>query len=187
MKPDLVLKHGPDGALYLRRWNLRYKAAQALLSVLHFFGRTAWKWERGEYTPTRFYRIIRAAARVEKHHTSRSALLHNISGPDPDRALHNHPWPAFAIVLWGGYDQLVSARPTDWRVEAQVRRVERVETVRFLNILRVDEYHRIIRVRPNTWTITFTGKLLWGGWGFLVNGQHVDHKPYLGYVSQDDQ
>lgn len=163
MEPDLVLNHGADGDRYLTRWNLGYK------------------WDRF----LRAQGCRKGGTPRSPHHTSRTALVHHIEGPDPDRAPHNHPWPAIAIVLWGGYDQLVSARPATWRTVDAVRWAERLETVRWFNVLRVDEYHRIIRVRPNTWTITFTGRLLPRGWGFLVNGQHVDHKPYL-LSNQDD-
>ena len=150
LKPDLVLKYGANGGRYLARWNLKHKV-KLLLGL-----------------PSTSY------------HTSCSMLLHHIEGNDPDSALHNHPWPAVAVILWGGYYQRVACKEEgQW--------VFRQEKVSWFNVLRVNEYHRIVWVRSNTWTITFTGKLLSRGWGFLnYLGQHVDHKDYL-HTKEDDQ
>lgn len=167
--PDLALSN--NGGPYLTRWNLGFKLFVFLT---------------GMGVPTRWLRWLPQNPR----HTSRSALLHHIEGPDPDRHQHNHPWPAVAIILRGGYRQVVT--DVYWVRDGFVSMpATRFEDVRWFNVLRVNEYHRITSVKPNTWTITLTGRLLPRGWGFLVgNGKteskHVDHKNYLPN-SEDDQ
>lgn len=175
--PDKVLNHGQSGERYLTRWNLRHKfglLVQWLMLALPYRVWTAIQMPR---------RLTAWGWQQEKHYTSRSILLHHIAGPDPDGALHNHPWPAFAIILWGGYEQLVAREITDHEIAGFWE--EKLDKVRFLNILRTNQYHRIVKVKPNTWTLTFTGRRLPRGWGFLVHHFHMDHKEYLG-TTQDD-
>ena len=175
---DLLLSK--DGRPYLTRWNLGYKLRLALSR--HF--------------PTFTPRWLLDRFPAAWNHTSTSALLHHIEGPDADRHLHNHPWFAVAIILRGGYYQEVvdtTNNVVDYTPPAQFRMFvgpTKMERVRWINVLRVDQYHRIIAVDPNTWTITFTGKLLKRGWGFLVGHSHMDHKSYLkgfNITSEDDQ
>jgi hypothetical protein len=56
--------------------------------------------------------------------------------------------------------------------------VRQVFRVGDLNVIRPGDYHRIAEVRPNTWTLFFTGKKI-GSWGFLTEQGHVDHERYL--------
>lgn len=95
--------------------------------------------------------------------------LHKIDGPDPDRNPHDHPWLALCFVLWGGYCQFRHGRG-----------MSRFEGVRWFNYLRRDEYHRILSVRPNTWTLCFCGPVF-RSWGFLMSdGRHMPWREYLG-------
>lgn len=110
--------------------------------------------------------------------------LHRLSAPDADRDLHNHPswWRCF--VLRGGYTQCVERlvvrdgfpqRDYFGRLwtDPQPHRAR----VRWWNTLDTYDYHRIVSVKPNTWTICFSGTRE-RSWGFLVDGRHVDHEEY---------
>jgi hypothetical protein len=58
--------------------------------------------------------------------------LHRFVGSDPDRGLHDHPWPwAFSIILAGWY----------WE---QTRNKESLRRVRWFNFLTGDSFHRVI-------------------------------------------
>lgn len=98
--------------------------------------------------------------------------LHRIHRHDPDRALHNHPWPARCYILWGGYSELVTTRATHPTWFPRTYRCGDVNT------LSAHEYHRIVDVLPNTWTLVIAGPR-YRRWGFLVNGSHVDADVYL--------
>lgn len=93
--------------------------------------------------------------------------LHNLIGPDPDRDPHNHPWNARVLVLRGSYVQYIVTGPN------QVRS----QHIRWTNTLGAG-YHRIISVRPNTWTLTLTGPVV-RSWGFLRNTVHIHWKIYI--------
>lgn len=47
------------------------------------------------------------------------------------------------------------------------------------NILYSRAYHRIVSVKPGTWTLFLAGKRS-RDWGFLVNGVHIPWRAYLG-------
>ena len=95
-------------------------------------------------------------------------FVHRIFAPDKDRDMHNHPWPfAFAIVLWGGYEEVsVNSYGLDRRRC-------------WYGFLDVNRLSRITRVRPNTWTLMIGGPRS-RRWGFLVDGKHIDATKYLG-------
>lgn len=97
-------------------------------------------------------------------------FLQRIYKHDDNLNLHNHPWPARSLVLWGGYYE------TRW-----VKKPGEVSPVYFrhvrrgtINRLPANVFHRIHRVEPNTWTLFFHGKRL-RDWGFLVKGRFVHH------------
>ncbi len=56
------------------------------------------------------------------------------------------------------------------KVEARTRR---------WNWLTGDDYHRVLRLHGDTWTLFLTGPRR-DDWGFLVDGEHVPWKKYLG-------
>ncbi len=112
--------------------------------------------------------------------------VHLLSAPDADRHLHNHPSWWRCVVLSGGYEQDVkrlvlgaTGMPTYnflgrlWTESKPERRV-----VRWVNTFDRLDYHRIVSVKPNTWTLCFSGARE-ASWGFLVDGSHVDHTEYL--------
>jgi hypothetical protein len=58
--------------------------------------------------------------------------LHRFVGDDPDRGLHDHPWPwAFSLVLAGWYNELRRTNPLP-------------QPVRWFNTLRADTFHRVL-------------------------------------------
>ncbi len=102
-------------------------------------------------------------------------MLHNFHRPDSDRYLHNHPWRwAFSIVLSGSYDE---ERLVDDSGETKHRRV------RWFNVLRADDYHRVTKLHGDVWTLFVTGPRV-QDWGFLVDGERVPWTEYLKRVAQ---
>jgi hypothetical protein len=80
--------------------------------------------------------------------------LHRIERPDDDRAEHNHPWSwARVWILRGGY--LESRNGV---------MVERHAGDSFW--IYPHEYHRIVLVSPDTWTLFHAGPKHGQGWGF---------------------
>lgn len=98
-----------------------------------------------------------------------SVRLHWIKRPDQDRHMHDHPWDARSIVLTGFYYEVREGH--DWRI---LRAAGTTATIGY------GEFHRITNVPPDgVWTLFITWKYR-GTWGFLVNGEKVPYKIYLG-------
>ena len=87
-----------------------------------------------------------------------AVYLHEFIQPDKDRDLHNHPWrTSLSLVLVGGYDE---ERFIEDGVGVRSLRPGRV------NVIRRDDYHRVVRLRaPTAWTLFVSGKYV-GPWGF---------------------
>lgn len=101
-------------------------------------------------------------------------FLHHIIKRDDNPNLHNHPWPAFSIVLWGGYYETRWDRKPGEIAPVYFRRVGAGSISR----LGARTFHRIHKVdRGGAWTLFFHGKRN-REWGFLVRGRfvHHDHK-----------
>lgn len=97
-----------------------------------------------------------------------SARVHWIRRPDDDRALHDHPWNARTIILRGGY--------VETKQNGEVVRRRAGDTARLL----FGEYHRIDYVPEDGALTLFITWRYRGTWGFLVNGQKVPWREYLG-------
>lgn len=106
--------------------------------------------------------------------------LHRIWFPDPDRHVHNHPWRAFALILHGGYVNEVVTPSWDPTLLAGAPTMTNfhAHNAPCINTLRDDQYHRIVTVLPNTWTLLVGGRRV-REWGFLVDGTHINRKPYF--------
>lgn len=106
-------------------------------------------------------------------------FLHRIWRRDKDRDMHNHPWTTgWAFILWGGYVEkytLDGGRTVRYR-ERKRWRLYRLEP---------DLYHRIIWTYGKVWTLFFAGPRT-RDWGFLVDGQHVPSRTYLGLPEGHD-
>lgn len=95
--------------------------------------------------------------------------LHNFHRADADRYLHSHPWRwTRSIVLAGSY---VEERVADGKV------IER--TVRWFNKIDEHDYHRVLRLHGDVWTLFITGPRI-QDWGFLTERGHVSWREYLG-------
>lgn len=96
-----------------------------------------------------------------------SVRIHHIMRADQDRHHHDHPWDARTIILRGYY------------CEERGNRLclrERGSTA----TLKFGEYHQISMVpEDGVWTLFITWKYR-GTWGFLVDGQKVPWRQYLG-------
>lgn len=100
-----------------------------------------------------------------------SIYVHQLHTPDPDRHMHNHPWSwATGLILAGGY--------TEWRLDVWQRRSLRTFAPGDLNRLDTQDYHAIVGVQPNTYTLFSVGREI-QDWGFLVDGVHVPHREYF--------
>lgn len=102
---------------------------------------------------------------LRRFYLSPRHYIHQIADADADRYLHNHPWEhAESFILFGGYWEVREGGRGCWRLAD-----EWVE-------LEADTYHRIAIVLPGTWTYFVHGPRNAQGWGFLVDGKHIDWK-----------
>lgn len=96
-----------------------------------------------------------------------SVYLHRFHLPDQDEALHNHPWKwAVSLILTGEY---LEVQPDTWlwREPGSIR------------VIRDTDYHRVDRLRGETWTLFITGPKV-KSWGFMVPGRgHVPWRERL--------
>jgi|SRR5688572_21185565 len=113
------------------------------------------------------------------------AYLHQFFGAD-DEGCHNHPWTwSLAIVLWGSYteERLGLAGGFESEGTPRTRIVScRSRRVRWFNLLRAGDYHRISELHPRrpggqVWTLFITGPFSGKSWGFWIPGRgHVHWK-----------
>lgn len=88
--------------------------------------------------------------------------------------LHNHPWTSAAsLVLSGSY--------TEERLEGVIgtKHVTEIREVKRFNTLRESDYHRVLSLHGDVWTLFITGPEHANDWGFLVDGRHVPWTTYL--------
>jgi len=108
-----------------------------------------------------------------------SVRLHKIMRPDRDRHMHDHPWDARTIILQGWYrEERLERRYHFLGYQSKIVRAYRYagETA----TLKFGEYHKITDVPDEgVWTMFITWKYM-GTWGFMVDGQKVQWRKYLG-------
>lgn len=142
---DIVI----DGELYLERYYLSGEMSERLASL----------WPEGS----------RPTPQPGHHPGKGTSYLHRFVKPDPDRHLHNHPWPARSVILSGGYRELRL-------VAGEVKSYSRYEGDQVA--LLADTYHTIAELYDReVWTL-FTHWDKVQGWGFWVDGVHVPHREY---------
>ena len=96
-----------------------------------------------------------------------SIRIHHILRADDARHPHDHPWNARTIILRGWYKEIRDG------VE-YLRQAGDTAEVNF------GEYHHISEVSEGgVWTMFIMGPYQ-GGWGFLVDGEKVPWRDYLG-------
>jgi hypothetical protein len=103
-------------------------------------------------------------------------FIHKIMLPDPDRGLHDHPWPFGCFILKGGYVEAFKPGapwPTsDWVWRTGWGWARRWHT------MRRGEFHRITRLLGvPTWTLIFVGRRQ-GDWGYLTPDGWVSHEDF---------
>lgn len=101
-----------------------------------------------------------------------ASRIHNFLQIDEDGAHHNHPWKwAISFIFWGGY--------TQERIDRYGRRYVETFSAPSFNFIRHSDYHMVTHLHGNPWTWFTTGPKC-SDWGFLVNGEHVPWKRFLG-------
>ncbi len=109
--------------------------------------------------------------------------LHHFHRPDIDRYLHSHPWRwAASLILTGSYseERLEGVIPAVGDIAA-TQIVTEARVARWFNFIRDTDYHKVLELHGDVWTLFITGPRTVGdGWGFLVDGVHVPHKQFLG-------
>lgn len=105
-------------------------------------------------------------------------MLHKFHRADSDRDCHNHPWSwAGSIILAGEYveERLLID-------ESRLAGAPQYETklVRWFNRLTDADYHRILELRGEVYTLFCAGPRT-QGWGFLdyTSGKYTDWSRYL--------
>lgn len=111
-------------------------------------------------------------------------MLHHFHRPDGDRALHNHPWAwAFSIILAGGYIEERRA-PDESELYDDDKSTTEVRDVSRFNILSGKDYHRVVSLKGDTWTLFVTGPRA-QGWGFLEReGDEERFTPWRKYIDR---
>lgn len=105
-------------------------------------------------------------------------LLHWIEKPDPEEALHDHPWWYFGLVLWGEYIEQ-RAWKTGYGITWPV-----LQTIRFLIWCPLGRVHRIRKLWKRTITLLVTGpeKQDWGFYQYDTMG-NVTKSGLLAYFT----
>lgn len=95
--------------------------------------------------------------------TDCQVFLHAIRLPDSGRDLHDHPWDFSSRVIAGGYIEHVETYGEDGRSDCSARFV-RVRGDEFDHM--AEHIHRIVSVKPLTFTLVKTGpaRRVWGFW-----------------------
>ena len=101
-----------------------------------------------------------------------SIRIHHIRLPDNDRNPHNHPWNFRSIVLRGWYTEELLL--PDGGTRSQFAATGKTYT------RKINEYHRVADVGDGgVWTLFIMGRYQ-TKWGFMVNGEHIYWREYLG-------
>lgn len=96
-------------------------------------------------------------------------MLHWLKRPDPQPDLHDHPNDFISIVIRGCYQEEVP------KGDGSLAR--KVREIRFLNLVRAENRHRIVNVATPTITLVLANKVK-REWGFWVDGEFVPWRKY---------
>lgn len=104
----------------------------------------------------------------------RPVRIHNILRKDHDRHPHDHPWSFISVILKGGYDEELLDEDGDKR--------HQIVAPGDSYCRQTGQYHRIVAITDEpVWTLCILDTPHPTGWGFLVDGKHVDSHTYLQY------
>lgn len=94
--------------------------------------------------------------------------IHHITAEDPDRDLHNHPWPFLSIVLSGHYIEEITREPHAdvWKTELEAHKRGSIHK------FSLAWAHRIRSVDDGTWTLIIRGRRR-PNWGFFIAPGHL--------------
>ena len=98
-------------------------------------------------------------------------FVHHMTGPDPGKDLHDHPWWFGSLILKGGYVEVRAGTRRPKRRALNVRRRWSWQA------LRQDECHTIKRLNGDTWTLVIHG-FRRSDWGFYTPQGWVFHRDY---------
>lgn len=111
-------------------------------------------------------------------------FVHKILTQDKDPDPHDHPWNFFSLVLWGGYVERVWLFPHIIQVrEDNITSVIRSRKPFRGHRMPMDMAHKILSVRPNTYTLVVAGPRV-QEWGFYTGAGWVYFKEYLDRIEQ---
>ena len=110
--------------------------------------------------------------------------LHHFVSEDSEEWLHDHPWEwAICIVLSGGYveERLTAFCPWYGLVTEE-------RNVNWFNRLTKSTVHKVLKVKPNTWTLIITGPDVKvegkpKSWGFVEDTQ-IDKRGFAFFYTQ---
>lgn len=112
-------------------------------------------------------------------------FLHKFHRGDQDDALHDHPWPFWSLILWGGYWEETLTGVADPGTGVAVRQRRWHEPGSLLR--RPAEWlHRVV-LPPgrHCWTLVWTGPKE-RSWGFLCrDGRRVPWRAFVGRVEDN--
>ncbi len=105
-------------------------------------------------------------------------MLHRFHRADGDRALHNHPWKiSYSLILRGSYTE--ERKLDDEEINGTNAPRTRTRLVRWFNILRDTDFHRVVELRGDeVWTLFVTGPRV-QSWGFEEDGEFTDWREYI--------
>lgn len=106
--------------------------------------------------------------------------IHHIADIDRDLALHDHPWSFISVVLRGSYCETRPVRRSPCFLPEPVGVEDftyNFRTTGSIAYRRATDRHRIVDVRPDTWTLFITlKKVQW--WGFYTLRGKIYYKDY---------
>jgi hypothetical protein len=164
--------------------------ASPVLALLFFISKRAFDWTMLMLRWPHFDIVLEGKLYLRRYylsprHWKAKLFLHHIVLPDSGRDVHSHPWSFKSLILSGGYRELVV-----WPTHRILQNLEIVHTAGTLLSNPASHVHRILSVKPNTWTLVLAGKAVnvWGFWVKGASGEYafVDHRSYLGLGEEHD-
>ena len=100
-----------------------------------------------------------------------SVLLHNIRRSDEDKDPHDHPWPFFSFILWGGYHEKL------WQDGADNFYEDTFKPGRII-YRKTTDFHKLTLRKGPAWTFVLAGPRTHENWGYKTSTGWVDHVTY---------